>query len=140
MSLDRIQRSRIEAAKALLETFEGNRGAPDLGDMLVKTYLKTGKGDKLDIKANIIDIVADVGFAVQKVGGDFSKIVSDVRRANNSSTEVELILALKSAYRPQWPGYKRDYDFDDLVRIGADHVGVESTNADIADYGRHPIG
>lgn len=36
--LDRMQRSRIKAAKLLTQTFEENRDAEDLGDLLVEAW------------------------------------------------------------------------------------------------------
>lgn len=136
--LDRMQRGRIRAANALTETFAEYRDAEDLADRLVETYLATGKGDEYDITSNIIDIVADLGFALGRRGVEFGPVVEDVRRGEASSPAAEMILSLRGAYREDQRGYEPDQSFDDLVRIGAGHCGFELEDGDAADYGSKP--
>jgi hypothetical protein len=134
---DHAQRSRIRAAKALIETFEQHRNADDLGDLLVEAYMSTGKGDGYDITSTIIDCMSDLGFAIGSRGDNFGAIAAEVRRGEASSIEAELMLALKEAYREDLPGYEETHAFDDLVRIALDHNGFEMENRDAADYGEH---
>lgn len=136
--LDRMQRGRIRAANALTETFAEHRDAEDLGDRLVEAYLATGKGDEYDVTSNIIDIVADLGFALGRRGVDFESVVEEVRRGEASSPAAEMILSLRSAYREDQRGYEAGHSFNDLLRIGAGHCGFELADGDAADYGALP--
>ena len=132
--LDRMQSSRIKAARILTETFNDNRGAEDLGDILVDAYMSTGKGDEYDIRSTIIDSLADLCFAIARRGDDLAAIAADVLSGQPSSDEAELMLAFKDAYREDKRGYDTTMSFDDLLRIALDHNGIEIENGDAADY------
>ena len=133
--LDRMQRSWIRASALLTEAFMTFRDDARLGDRLVASYIDTGKGDRHDIFATLVDCVADLGFAICRRGDDFAVILSEVARDDASCFESEMILALRQAYRSELPGYRDSHDFSDILRIAGDHNGIEMMNGDRADYG-----
>lgn len=134
-ALDRMQRSRIAAARTLTETFMENRDSGDLGDLLLEAYISTGKGDEYDVMSTVIDSIADMGFAIVRRGGDFAAIVDEARNGHATSVEAEIILHLKDAYREDKRGYESTMSFDDLLRIALGHNGIEMRNGDEFEYG-----
>lgn len=132
--LDSVQKSRIRAAAAITRAFAEHRSSDDLGDRLIEAYWSAGKGDEYDIGTTIIDCIADLAFAIGRRGGDFAAIAQHVKSGLSDSIEAEIILTLKQAYRPECRGYSTSLSFEDLLRIAADHNGIEIEDGDAADY------
>jgi GDP-D-mannose dehydratase len=121
-----MHKGRMQAAKALIATFEAHRDDPRISEMLVETYHRTGKGDEFDIRATITDAIADLGYRMEYQGRGFGKVVDEVRKGETPSTlEAEIITALMPAYSEEKRGYLADVTFDDLVRIAGEHNNVE---------------
>jgi len=142
MSLEKMQKSRIKAAEKITEAYneiaEREVRSDVIAAHLVETYMETGKGDEYDAMSTIIDAIADLGYAWSVSSDksvDFAEVARQVKAGDPSSFESELIMAFKSAYHPAVKGYSVDHDFNDLVQIASDHIGVETSNDDDSDYG-----
>ena len=137
MSLDRMQKSRIAAAGSLMRAFSeysGRVSHDEMARILVSTYIRTGKGEEVDVMSTIVDAISDLGFTWVRNGLNFKEAVDDAKSGEPTTMRGELLLALRPAYGPGAAGYRDTHNFDDILRMASEHVGIESVDGDADDY------
>lgn len=130
-------RRRERAAEHVVATFRtlagvAGRSSPEIGAMLVRAYLDCGRGDPLDARSNVVDIVADLGHLLARQGADLARVrdeasmlagtdfaIGPERLADLEATSAALLASLEGV------SVGDDFTIDDALRVGFGHLAAE---------------
>ncbi|WP_456717557.1 hypothetical protein [Bradyrhizobium sp. USDA 4350] len=101
----------------------------DVGRQMVENYLKSGRGERADIRSTIVDMVTDAGHFVTferkdaETSFDAGNALRDEFVIHSPEVETRAAVAIGAlkAYASQ-----KGFDFDNILWLAKDHLRAET--------------